>query len=212
MIHRVVSTLLIGGLCVSSVSGCASTLRPRTSAELQYKEYKKLGAVIDASRAYPLAFYAAPSEAPKVVEVKLGLSGAHVQTAQWLTHLAARMNQALHEVGLYDRRFAQFAHRVFHNTLSSGDYVYDFDAPGAVVKDIELSGARLAKLKLTSLKVVKVGADEAVRATVEVLIGGLPRMYQAEGSGSNWDQRCFDGLARKILSDSGFWKSVSRTP
>lgn len=199
-------------LGVAVTVGCASTLQPRTSAELPYKDYKKIGAVMDASRAYPVAFYAEPTQKPVQMRVEFGLPAANVMAAQWLTHTAARMNQALHEVGLYDRRFASFAHQVFHNRLSAGTYVYDFKGDGTVKRYVEVSGARLVKMKVVSFKPVKSGAQEMVRLTVEITIGGLPRLYQADSAGARWDRGCFDAIARKILGDPAFWKVVSQSP
>lgn len=212
MFKRRILAASVVALAAVVAAGCTQTLQPRTSAELPYKGYKKLGAVADASRAYPLAFYADPTLAPTELEVGFGLAGAKVLAAQWLTHLAAKMNQALHEVGLYDRRFAGFAHQVFRNQLSSGDYVYLFKDDGSIKRDIEVSGARLAKLRIKSMTTVTVGSERMVRLTVEVTIGGLPRMYQADGARGNWDQQCFDGIARKILSDPGFWRVVAQSP
>ena len=207
------AALLVAAMLLSmSFAGCASTLRPRTSAELQYKDYKSLGAVHDASRAYPIAFYADPTQDPQVVQVPFGLPAGKVLAAQWITHLAAKMNQALHEVGLYDRRFASFAHRVFHNNLSSGDYIYDFKGDAQVDKDIKLSGARIVKLRLKSMTVATAGSEQTVRLVVEATVGGLPRLYQANSNGANWDQQCFDRVARKILGDPGFWKVVAQAP
>jgi len=193
-------------------SGCATTLQPRTSAELQYKSYKKLGAVIDASRAFPIAFYANAQQQPLTLEVPFGMPSATLAAAQWTTHLAKMMNQALHEVGLYDRRFAAFAHQVFHNNLASGDYVYDFKNADKLMPDIRVSGTRLVKLKLLSAKPVREGADEVVQVTVEATIAGLQRLYQATAQGSNWDRKVFDAIAKKILSDPGFWKVVVTVP
>ena len=206
------SLMLLLAAVLSLTVGCATTLRPRTSAELPYKEYKKLGAVTDASRAFPIAFYADPTQDPVELDVPYVLPAGHVLAAQWMTHLAARMNQALHEVGLYDRRFAAFAHQVFHNDLASGDYIYNFKGDGAVKRDIEVSGARLVKLRLKSMKPVTSGSMQIVRLVVELKMGNLQRMYQAESNAADWDRACFDGIARKILGDPKFWKGVSQTP
>jgi hypothetical protein len=212
MFHRVAATSLAVVMIMGSLSGCAGTLQPRTSAELPYKDYKKLGAVIDASRAYPMAFYADPTQKPLEIEVAYGLPASKVLASQWLTHLAARMNQALHEVGLYDRRFAAFAHRVFENRLSSGYHIYTFEGDERLIQDVELSGARLVKLRVKSFVSATAGSEQVARLTVEVTSAGLQRLYQADSNGAKWDRACFDGIARKILSDSAFWKVISQSP
>jgi len=191
-------------------SGCASTMQPRTSAELPYKKYKALGAVVDASRAYPIAFYAEHNQKPVEVIVEYGFPKGRLLAGQWTAHLAARMNQALHEVGLFDRRFSAFAHRVFHNRLSAGNYVYDHKDFNAMKRDIELSRSRLAKLRLVSAKPATTGSMRVARVTVEVTMGGLQRMYQADSGRADWDAHCFDQIARKILGDPGFWKVVQQ--
>ena len=207
MCRRAALCLVLIAAVLASM-GCASTMQPRTSAELQYKDYKKLGAVVDASRAYPLAFYAEHSQKPAVVAVDFGLGGAQLQAGQWLAHLAARMNQALLEVGLFDARFRAFSQQVFHNAVHAGDYVYDFKDFNGLKRDIELSGARLVKIRLVSAVPATVGAVRVARVTVELMLGGLARMYRADSAKADWDADCFAQIGRQILADPGFWKVI----
>ena len=202
---------LLGLLMLLSVMGCTSTLRPRTSVPLPYKSYKRIAAVMDASRAYPVAFFALPNQAPVTKTLDYGLGGTKVMTGQWLAHLAFNMDQALHEVGLFDQRFRPFAQRMYRHDTSAGDLSYPFKPDANFSQDMLMSGARLAKLSIHSLKPVTMGAERVVQMTIEVSLGGLQRMYQATCSGAEWDAVCFHRIARKLLGDPNFWKSASQT-
>ena len=187
-------------------SGCGATLSPRTSATLAWTEWAESGAMVDASRAHPVAFWANPSRSPTVVDV----GGAEFAAGQWLTHLALRMNQAIRSKTLFDSRFAAVGPKLFAWELAAGRYTYTYhDTAAKTAALVARSRARAVELRLISAKRLQLGADTGVRLLVAATGGGRTRNYTAETTQSHaWDVTCMDQIARKILGDPNFWAAA----
>ncbi len=193
--------------CVAAMTACAPRAQPRTSHPLKWQEYSKLGGVVDASRGFPLAFYADPGAEPRIVDV----DGTDLYAADWMTHLAKRMNQALAKVSLYDSRFMPVAQKLFSDKLINGAYTYPYRGAGKEMQTSALH-ARIAVLKFQSVAPVTVVAESGYKVVVEVKMFSMTRLYVHESTGSHWDKTCFEAIGRKILSDSAFWRAVQAAP
>ncbi len=186
---------------------CAPRAQPRTSHPLKWKEFAQIGGMIDASRGFPLAFYADPGAEPIVTDV----DGTDLYAADWTTHMAKRMNQALAKVSLYDSRFMPVAQKLFSDKLVNGAYTYPYRGAG---KELQTSAlhARIAVLKFHSAKPVTIAAERGIRVVVQLKMFSMTHLYAHEATGSHWDQKCFEEIARKILSDGKFWRAVQAAP
>lgn len=191
------------GLFVVGLSACATPAQPRTSHPVPFEQFVEIGAVIDASRAFPVAFYADPAAKPRIVDVE----GQDLHASDWLTHLAKRMNQALAKVSLYDARFMPIAQTIFREELHAGRYTYPYEHAAQDLQKTRVP-ARIAALRFVSANRVRVAADSGVKVVVELRLADLTRLYSFESTGSNWDLDCFTGIARKILGDVRFWEAV----
>ena len=200
----VVVSPLIVALLLSA--GCGGALLPRTSAPLPWMAWADSGAMVDASRGHPVAFWADPSREPTEVEV----GGATLHPAQWLTHLALRMNEAAGQRTLFDTRFEAIGPTLFKWELASGRYRYTYKAkPEATADLIARSHARAFELRFASAHVVKIGSETGVHILIDVIGGGTKRSYAADSTKvSGWDVDCMDILARRILGDASFWEAA----
>ncbi len=199
----VVTSLIVA---LSLCAGCGGALLPRTSAPLPWKVWAESGAMVDASRGYPVAFWSDPSREPAEVQV----AGATLHPAQWLTHLALRMNEAIGQKTLFDTRFAAIGPTLFKWELASGRYRYTYKAKPEVTADlIARSHARAFELRFGSANVVKIGSETGVRILVDVIGRGIKRSYAADSTkASGWDVDCMDILARRVLGDASFWEAA----
>jgi hypothetical protein len=184
-----------------SLAGCGQTLQPRTSAPLDTSRWQG-GAMTDASRGFPIAFYADPCAKPAEVEV----GGDKLAAAAWLCHLARAMNEELARASLYDVRFAGLGKDLIGAQVEAGRYVYRC-APGAAAK-VEREVVRAVELRLLSADRVEVAGAKAARLRVEVRVGRARLTYEAHSSQGTWDVAVFTELGRKILGDASFWEAV----
>jgi hypothetical protein len=191
-------------LCVA----CGGTSVPRVADPVPVQALLDVGAMADASRAFPVAFYANPGEAPEIRDLA---SGA-IQGSQWLTELARNMNVALAKAGLFDERFTPLSQQVFNYEVESGDVIYKWREPAG---GPQFLGVRVAKLSLKEFKAAA-GLGEAVtaQATVEVTIpsSGFAKFYACEKTSAKWDREVFTCIGERILGDPGFWKGVEAAP
>lgn len=187
-------------------AGCSGGLGPRTSSPLQWQAWAESGAMADASRGHPVAFWADPSREPATVDV----SGGTLQVSQWLTHLALRMNEAISRKTLFDTRFQAVGPQLFNWKLSAGRYRYTYKGkPAATAEMIARTRARAVELRLSRVGVVKLGSENGARLVVTTVLEGRKRTYMAESSlNSGWDVDLMSQIARKILADASFWSSL----
>ncbi|MCO4763200.1 MAG: hypothetical protein KC502_16905 [Myxococcales bacterium] len=181
-------------------------MTPRTSDQLPTKNWIELGAMIDASRGHPVAFWSDPGREPQEVDVGSGT----FHPAQWLTHLALRMNEAIAKRTLFDSRLAAVGPKLFKWELRAGRYHYSYKAKRAKTLDmIRRSHARAVELQFKSAHEIKMGSDTGVRLLVEAHMGTHVRSYAVDStSASNWDVDCMNQLARRILGDADFWAAA----
>ncbi len=197
------------GLLLLGLGACSSSLQPRTDQPIPFEKYRDLGAVVDASRGFPVAFMALTTDKPQQVEVSMGLGSVTVQTAQWMVDLARSMNMAMAKVALYDDRFTPTSQQIFHNELDSGDLVYDFK-PAA---DWKPAAARVARLALRSLEAHSQSDGVLFQIQVQVDLPGFTHIYTCERTApSNWDRDAFSCAGEKILGDPLLWKAATFVP
>ena len=204
--HGLVRVVFLG-LTVVVIAACSTPAQPRTSHPVPFREFKEIGAVVDASRGFPVAFFAVPGRAPEIVDV----DGQQLYAADWTVHIAKRMNQALALVGLYDMRFMQSGQLIFRDELSTGRYSYPYRSKD-MAREMSLMPARLAELRFVSAKPVAVGGEAGVQLVLEVSLFSRKHLYSFEAIGGHWDVECFVGIARKVLSDAKFWRAVKTSP
>lgn len=190
-----------------ALSGCGGSAQPRTSRPVPWQEFAKIGGVVDASRGFPVAFYADPGAEPRTANV----DGTTLYVGDWLTHMAKRMNQALAKVSLYDTRFMAVAQKLFTDEIVNGAYTYPYRGAS---KEMQASAlhARIASLQFESATRVSIVAESGVRVVVKLKLFSMTRLYVHEATGPHWDHECFTRIAEKILSDGDFWRAVQTAP
>lgn len=188
-------------------SGCGGSAQPRTNRPVAWQDFTTTGGMLDASRGFPLAFYADPGAEPRMVEV----DGTTLYAGDWMTHIAKRMNQALAKVSLYDTRFMTVAQKLFTDKIVNGAYTYPYRGAS---KEMQASAlhARIVMLQFESAKPVKIVAESGVRVVVKLKLFSMTRLYMHEATGAHWDHECFTHIAQKILSDGDFWRAVQAAP
>lgn len=200
---RYISPILTAAL-LAQTSACGSASQPRTNDAMPIEKYQTLGPVADASRAFPLAFYANPIGPPEFVDVDKGLGGTKVAAGAWLTELARNMNKALAQVSLYDARFLEQASAVFQYDVENGDILYRYREPAEGLK----TKARVAKMKLVSLKTSSGADGTTVLIHVEVQLGTFVHIYGCEITNVRWDAAAFACIGEKVLGDASLWKAA----
>lgn len=189
------------GVAALVVTGCGRTLQPRTSSKLDRAGWKS-GAIVDASDAYPIAFWADPCQPPQEHDV----AGDTLVTQQWLCHFARALNETLAQRGLYDGRFASAGRQVLGGKLEAGLHRYPCE-PDAV-DQLQKEAVRLAKIQFVSAERVRDVADNATVVRIEVVVGTIKLQYAARSLISGWDVEIFSRLGAMILSDVRFWAAV----
>jgi hypothetical protein len=174
-----------------TISGCGRALTPRTSAPL------------DASRAYPVAFWADACKEPEGRVV----ASDNLLTGQWLAHFSRALNEAVARAGLYDTRFGEIHSSVLGGELVAGEFVYKCNPDSVAL--VRRSATRIVQITLKSADRVVVVSDRAVVVVVEVHVGKQTLQYQAHSIRSGWDAEVFSQLGRSILGDPGFWQAVA---
>lgn len=194
-------------IALFATSGCGGSAQPRTNRPLPWQEFAKIGSVVDASRGFPVAFYADPGAEPRTVDV----DGTTLYASDWLTHLAKRMNQALAKVSLYDTRFMVVAQKMFTDEIVNGAYTYPYRGAS---KEMQASAlhARIAVLQFASAAPTRIVAESGVRVVVKLKLHSMTRLYVHEATGAHWDHECFARIAEKILGDADFWRAVQAAP
>jgi hypothetical protein len=192
-----------------SLSACGTASQPRYGTPMDQKRFQDLGAVTDASRAFPVAFMATPRDQPEFVEVDAGLGGTKVATAQWLTELARVMNTSMAKIGLFDDRFQPIAQELFRYEVESGDMVYGWKQP----EGFTTGSARLARLHLRDLKAHSDSDGVTALIHVQVDMTGFTKIYECEKtSASLWDREVFACVGEKILGDPKLWQAATFVP
>ncbi len=193
-------------LIAAVAGGCGRTLQPRTSSSIEVKTWGE-GAMIDASRAFPVAFWADPCVAPPAVDV----GGDSLLVSHWLPYLAKRMNDVAASGGLYDQRLSssEAGKSVLKSEISNGYYVYRC-LPESTAR-VGREAVRIVKLELESATPTRIGADAGVVVRLAVIAGASRLSYQAQAAGIHWDIEVFQELGRKVMSDPAFWAAVERS-
>lgn len=199
------ATLSLVALVASLAGGCGRTLQPRTSTQIDTANWKS-GAVVDASQAYPVAFWADACASPKEVE----LAGDNVRLDQWLPHLARTMNESVVSTGLYDTRFAAIGAAVQKPTLDAGRITYAC-VEGAAQK-FAREAVRVVRIEYVTGRAERIVSDLGVSLRIAVVFGASRLEYEARAVGRNWPDTVFGELGRQVLSDPTFWAAAKTAP
>lgn len=191
--------------------GCGSVMQPRVNDDLGLNNAVLHGATVDASRGFPLAFYANPGQDPEFVDLDHGFGNTRVAGAAWVTELARQLDNAIAKVSLYDQRFSALAQQVFASEVSNGDLSYAWHEPAEGLQTLG-SNVRIARLRLDSFKTQSTGEGIHVTASVELKLGDFKQTYTCERAGERWDRAVFACLGEKILSDARLWKAAAAMP
>ncbi len=202
---RPMAALWVCALTTLALAGCGRTLQPRTNTNIDTANWKS-GAVVDASQAFPIAFWADACASPKEVE----LGGDTVRIDQWLPYLARRMNESVVSHGLYDVRFAAIGAAVQKTTLDAGRLTYAC-VPGAKQK-FEREAVRVARIEYVTGRTERIVSDQGVSVRIAVIVGPARLEYEARAPGRNWYEQVFGDLGRQVLSDPAFWAAVKTGP
>ncbi len=205
-------SLKLAGFALTALlsSGCASTLAPQVGRTIPIAKMLNQGAMLDASRAYRVAFYADPTQQPDFVEVSAGLGGTKVLTSQWSTELARILNVVVGKVSRYDERFMDFAAEVFSHDIDNGDINFKYRPPAGGPK---FGKARVVTIRLTEVKTSSGNEGIVGHAMIEVALAGWIHMYACEAAGqSDWMARTMACLGEHIVGDPSFWKAVEAAP
>jgi len=189
------------------VSGCAVASLPRTETPLPIQKFTEAPAMADASRGFPLVFYANPAGDPEILALDTGMGTTNVHASQWLTELARSLNVALAKVTLFDERFKALSQQVFEYELNNGDIVYSYREPK---NGPDFGTLRVARLRLKELKTSTNEEGVSAMITIEVsLPSGFIKFYACEAAGKQWVRDVFACAGEKILNDTMFWKGVA---
>ncbi len=190
-----------------ALSACSAQLGPRTSQPLKWRAWAKAGAVIDASRAHPVAFWIDGASTPETVAV----DGESFAARQWLLHLSLRLNEAVKTKTLYDGRFAAVGPTLFRWRLVNGRYKYEHVGQSEDNLDIVVrSGARVAQIKFVKLTHQIKAGQFVYELTAELQVGLSKLVLSGEAEGrEHWDARVIDDLGTNILASGQFWQAVA---
>jgi hypothetical protein len=202
---RLAPAMLLCGVSALAIAGCGRTLQPRTNSNFDTKDWN-VGAVVDASQAFPIAFWADACAAPQEVE----LAGDTLRVDQWLPHLARRLNEAVVTTGLYDTRFAAIGAEVQKPTLDAGRITYAC-VPKSREK-FEREAVRVARIEYVGGKTERIVSDLGASIRIAVVFGSMRRQYEARATGLNWHEQVLSELGRQVLSDPEFWAGVKKAP
>ncbi len=204
--------VLVGALALTFLAtGCGAALQPRDTDDLRFNAVVLKGAAADASRGFPIAFYANPGQDPEFVELDHGIGTTRVAGAQWVTELARQMDKAIAKVSLYDERFSAIAQQVFAYDVVNGDLSYSWREPAGGLPTTGIH-VRLARLRLDSFKTLSTSEGVQINASVELKLGDFKQVYSCERAGERWDREIFACLGEKILGDSALWKAAQLLP
>ena len=190
--------------------GCAMTVMPKVDDVVPSELFTDHGAVVDASRAYPVAFYANPAAQPEFFEAATGMQTMRIPGPQWLAHLALKLNEGIARVGLYDLRFSANARDVFATEAAAGYLRYTYQAQ----KDDpqRFAPARVAVLSTQSIESKSVSEGVELTLSVQVELAGFARTYVHREVVGTSPRGAFVGLGTKIVSDPEFWRAVAAAP
>jgi hypothetical protein len=191
------------------LGGCGTTLRPRTSDPIPVEKFLGVAAMQDASRGFPVGFYAHPGGPPETVDVNVGVGGAELYVAQWLTDLARAMNVALAKVTRFDERFKPIAQQVFLSEISNGDVTYAYRAPEG---GPDFATARVAVLRFVDFRTTSAADGVVAEIAVQVDLGAFHKAYGCEARGASWDLKAFTCIGERILDDGAFWSAARAIP
>lgn len=200
---------VLGVLAITT--GCGAVMQPRVNDDLGFNSAVLSGAPVDASRGFPIAFYANPGQDPEVVELDHGIGTTRVAGAQWVTELARQLDRAIAKVSLYDERFSSIAQQVFAYEVSNGDLSYAWREPSDGLPTTGIH-VRIARLRLDSFKTTSTAEGVHVSASVELNLGEFRQIYACERAGERWDRAIFACLGDKILGDPAVWKAAQAMP
>jgi hypothetical protein len=192
-------------------TGCASTMMPRVNDDLELNKAVLHGATVDATRGFPIAFYANPAQDPEYVELDHALGATRIAGAQWVTELARQMDNAIAKVSLFDQRFSPISQQVFAYDVSNGDLSFAWREPadGLPTAGIHI---RIAHMRLDSFKTSATAEGVHVMASIEVKLGDYREVYTCERAGDRWERAVFACLGEKILGDAKLWKAAQSLP
>ncbi len=203
--------LLLLSLLSLVTFGCGSVMQPRVNDDLGLNAAVLSGAPVDASRGFPIAFYANPGQDPEFVEVDHAIGTTKVAGALWVTELARQLDRAAAKVSLYDERFSPIAQQVFAYEVSNGDLSYAWREPAEGLPTTGIH-VRVAHLRLDGLKTDSTGEGVRVSASVELKLGDFHKTYACERAGERWDRAVFACLGEAILGDSALWHAAQAMP
>jgi len=201
-----------GGLSLVLLSACATLSLPRVEPPIKAESFTDEGALRDASKGFPVAFYANPGQKPEVLEVDGGLGSTQLHAAQWTTELARQLNRAVAKLGRFDDRFAPFSQQIFAHEVTDGDMRFPWREPASFAADVER--VRLVRLHtLTVTARAETGGMSAAGTIEASLPNGWGHIYACEvAPGPNWQQRLFTCLGEKVVGDTAFWTAVATIP
>ena len=212
MLQRFRTTLGLAALTVAALSlaACSTTLAPQVGRLIPIDKMLNQGAMLDASRAYRVAFYADPTAQPETVEVNAGLGGTKVLLAQWGMELARLLNVTVGKVSRYDERFIEFATEVFSHDIENGDVFFKYKPPQGGPK---FGRARVVQLRLTEISTSSGQDGITGHGVAEVSLAGWVHLYACEAVGqADWMQKTMACLGERIVGDPSFWKAVEAAP
>lgn len=199
---------LLCALLARVASGCASLAGPRVDRPLDRAALASTPAFVDASRAWPIAFFAAPETAQETM-VDVGGARRPLRTADWLHQLALELNTTLQGRGLFDERTRVVQARAMQRMVSEGYQRHGIPDQTRFDRDIRLSAARVAWLSLESVESVRDGNRMVVRITLHAHGGGVDRRYRVSRGGEDFDHGAFQELGQTLLGDGAFWGGVA---
>ncbi len=207
---RLCTAALLVGVVAAGVQACAVTAIPKVDDTVPAEAFTDHGAVIDASRAYPIAFYADPSAEPAFAEAATGMQTLRIPGPQWLAHLALKLNESVARVGLYDLRFSLHARDVFATEAEAGRVRYTYRAQ----KDdpARFHPARVAVLTIQSIEGKSVSDGVELTLSVQVDMVGFTHVYVHREVVGTSPRDVFIGLGKKLVSDPAFWRAVAAAP
>lgn len=174
------------------VSGCASVAGPRVDRPLDRDAFGSTPAFINASRAWPIAFFAAP-ETTRQDEVDVGGRQRRLRTADWLHQLALELNATLQGRGLFDERARVVQARAMQRVVSDGYQRHGIPDRSRFDRAVRLSAARVV----------------VVRITLRARGCGVDRRYRVSRGGEDFDHGAFQQLGQTLLGDGAFWAGVA---
>ncbi len=203
------SLILLSALFAgTTLCGCAGMAGPRVDTPLDAARLEATPAFQDASRAWPIAFLAAPDTQGRF---ELTVDGqSHVLlVSDWVHQLAATLNRTLETRALYDRRAAVVTRKALQREVIDGRVHTGITDRSRHDREVRLSAAHIVWLSVDRIENVADGGKMALRITLRALGQGVDRRYRVITTGAHFDRAAFQQLGETMLGDGGFWASIA---